>query len=602
MRVFIVFAYVGFIMFGSAAYCRTIVVDNQASNASDENNGSKYLPLKTIQAGANRAVAGDTILVKGGIYREEVLPPRSGTSGEKPIVYLAAPGEDVSVRASEQITTWVKQEGHVWMLELDNSFFGDFNPYRRKVSGSWLYYSNNDHLGDVYLNGGAFYEKQTLQEVQTTTNTWHTTVDEETTTIWANFGSSNPNKELAEIHVRECVIFPELEGLKYIIIDGFDIRHSASNWAPPDAFQKGAVGPNFGYGWIIQNCTITDAKNVGICIGATEDHHWDDRKLPDINTFGHHIIRNNTIRRCGQAGIVGAYGCVRSIIEGNFIEDIAYRKQYGGAEIGGIKLHFPIDVIIRNNHIRGIRTKQGGPGGIWLDWGSQNVQVTGNIIYDCDAHPLKLEVNHGPIIVDNNIFIGSAIMCWGDGTIFIHNLFSNTFVTYRKDDRKVPWYKTHSSVEAGRSRIHHRDDRWINNLFIGGGGLNTVPVERPGYVIDHNVYLEGAFRHMKQDTASMVQQAPSDIRLETEENGATLSFNLDKSIFDSTYPKITAELIGELPVTKMLIQTPAGEPLDITTDYFGNPIKASRVLPGPFQNISIGTNTFRLWPKNEHPD
>jgi len=589
-------------MFGSAAYCRTIVVDNQASNASDENKGSKYLPLKTIQAGANRAVAGDTILVKGGIYREEVLPPRSGTSGEKPIMYLAAPGEDVSIRASEQITTWVKQEGHVWMLELDNSFFGDFNPYRRKVSGSWLYYSNNDHLGDVYLNGGAFYEKQTLQEVQTTTNTWHTTVDEETTTIWANFGSSNPNKELAEIHVRECVIFPELEGLKYIIIDGFDIRHSASNWAPPDAFQKGAVGPNFGYGWIIQNCTITDAKNVGICIGATEDHHWDDRKLPDINTFGHHIVRNNTIRRCGQAGIVGAYGCVRSIIEGNFIEDIAYRKQYGGAEIGGIKLHFPIDVIIRNNHIRGIRTKQGGPGGIWLDWGSQNVQVTGNIIYDCDAHPLKLEVNHGPIIVDNNIFIGSAIMCWGDGTIFIHNLFSNTFVTYRKDDRKVPWYKTHSSVEAGRSRIHHRDDRWINNLFIGGGGLNTVPVERPGYVIDHNVYLEGAFRHMKQDTASMVQQAPSDIRLETEENGATLSFNLDKSIFDSTYPKITAELIGELPVTKMLIQTPAGEPLDITTDYFGNPIKASRVLPGPFQNISIGTNTFRLWPKNEHPD
>ena len=527
MRVFIVFACVVFIMFGSTAYCRTIVVDNQASNASDENNGSKYLPLKTIQAGAIMARAGDTILVKAGIYREEVLPLRSGTSGEKPIMYLAAPGEVVSIRASEQITTWVKQEGNLWMLELDNSFFGDFNPYRRTVSGSWLYYSNNDHLGDVYLNGGAFYEKQTLQEVQTTTNTWHTTVDEETTRIWANFGSSNPNKELAEIHVRECVIFPELEGLKYIIIDGFDIRHSASNWAPPNAFQKGAVGPNFGYGWIIQNCTITDVKNVGICIGATEDHHWDDSKLPNINTFGHHIVRNNTIRRCGQAGIVGAYGCVRSIIEGNFIEDIAYRKQYGGAEIGGIKLHFPIDVIIRNNHIRGIRTKQGGPGGIWLDWGSQNVQITGNIIYDCDAHPLKLEVNHGPIIVDNNIFVGSAIMCWGDGTVFIHNLFCNTFVTYRKDDRKVPWYKPHSTVEAGRSRIHHRDDRWINNLFIGGGGLNTVPVERPGYVIDHNVYLEGAFRHMKQDAASMVQQAPSDIRLETEENGATLSFNLD---------------------------------------------------------------------------
>ncbi len=594
MRVFIVFAYMVFMMFGSTAYCQTIVVDNQASNASDENDGSTYLPLKTIQAGALMARAGDTILVRAGIYREEVLPPRSGTSREKPIVYLAAPGEDVSIRASEQITTWVKQEGNVWMLELDNSFFGDFNPYKRKVSGSWLYYGKLNHLGDVYLDGEAFFEKQTLEEIQTTTKTWYTTVDEGKTRIWANFGSSNPNKELAEIHVRECVIFPELEGLKYIIIDGFDIRHSASNWAPPDAFQKGAVGPNFGYGWIIQNCTITDAKNVGICIGATKDHHWDDSNLPDINTFGHHIVRNNTIRRCGQAGIVGAYGCVRSIIEGNFIEDIAYRKQYGGAEIGGIKLHFPIDVIIRNNHIRGIRTKQGGPGGIWLDWGSQNVRITGNIIYDCDSHPLKLEVNHGPIIVDNNIFVGSAIMCWTDGTVFIHNLFCNAFVMYAKDDRSVPWYKPHSTVEAGRSELRHRDDQWINNLFIGGTGLITVPEKRPGYVIDHNVYLDGALSHRIQDTARIVQRAPSDIRFEAEEKGATLSFNLDKSIFDSSYPKITAELIGEFAVSKMTIQTPAGEPLDITTDYYGNPIKASRVLPGPFQDISSGNNTFNF--------
>ena len=589
-------------MFGSTAYCRTIVVNNQASNASDENEGSKYFPLKTIQAGAIMARAGDTILVRAGIYREEVVPPRSGTSREKPIMYLAVPGEDVSIRASEQITAWEKQDGNLWMVELDNSFFGDFNPYKERVSGSWLYYSNNDHLGDVYLNGEAFFEKQTLQEVQTTTNTWHTTVDEAKTRIWANFGNVDPNRALSEINVRECVIFPELEGLKYIIIDGFDIRHSAANWAPPDAFQKGAIGPNFGYGWIIQNCTIINAKNAGICIGATKDHHWDDRKLPDINTFGHHIVRNNTIRRCGQAGILGAYGCVRSIIEGNFIEDIAYRKQYGGAEIGGIKLHFPIDVIIRNNHIRGIRTKKGSPGGIWLDWGSQNVRVTGNIVYDCDALPLKLEVNHGPIIVDNNIFIGSEIMYWGDGTIFIHNLFYNTVVTYRKDDRKVPWYKPHSTVEAGRSRIRHRDDQWINNLFIGGGGLSTVPVKRPGYVIDHNVYLDGAPKHRNQDAASIVQKAPADIRFEVEEHGVTLRFNLAKSIFDSTYPKITADLIGELAASKMAIQTPAGEPLDITTDYYGNPIKALSVLPGPFQDITTGTNTFRLWPKNEHPD
>ena len=387
-----------------AAVGGTLVVDNQNSKASDTNNGTEQSPLKTIQAGANRAMAGDTILVKGGVYRECVVPPRGGVSKEKPIRYIAAAGEDVSIRGSEQITSWKKHSGNVWVVELDNSFFGAFNPYKECVSGSWLYYGKENHLGDVYLNGDVYFEKQSLEDVQADKGTWYSTVDESKIRIWANFGSSNPNKELAEIHVRECVIFPELKGLKHIIIDGFDIRHAASNWAPPDMFQKGAVGPNFGYGWVIQNCTISNVKNVGICIGATEEHHWDNRALPDIDTFGHHLIRNNTIKKCGQAGIVGCYGCVRSVIEGNFIEDIAYRKQYGGAEIGGIKLHFPIDTIIRNNHIRRVRTVRGGPGGIWLDWGAQNTRVTGNLVYDCDGHPLKLEVNHGPVLVDTKYF------------------------------------------------------------------------------------------------------------------------------------------------------------------------------------------------------
>jgi len=582
---------------GSTAYCRTIVIDNHASNASDENNGDESSPLKTIQAGADLARAGDTILVKAGIYREHVVPPRGGASKEKPIRYLANPGEHVSIRASEQIAKWIRQDGNVWMAELDNSFFGDFNPYQERIRGSWLFFSNKDHLGDVYLDGKAFFEKQTLQEVQAAANTWHATVDDSKTRIWANFGKVDPNKALTEINVRECVIFPELEGLKHIVIDGFDIRHAAANWAPPDAFQKGAIGPRFGYGWTIQNCTILNAKNVGICLGATKDHHWDDRKLPDINTFGHHIVRNNTIKRCGQAGIVGAYGCIRSVIEGNDIEDIAYRKQYGGAEVGGIKLHFPIDVIIRNNRIRGVRTTSGGPGGIWLDWGAQNVQVTGNVIYDCDARPLKLEVNHGPVIVDNNIFVGSEIVCWGDGTIFAHNLFYGTVVRYKKDGRMVPWYEPHSTVEAGRGRIVHHDDRWINNVFIAGGGLKTAPVDRPGYVIDHNVYLDGASKHSKLDVSSIVEKARSDIRFNAETNDVTLSFNLSQAVFDSTYPQITAQRIGKLSVSKMTIETPDGKPLDIATDYYGRPVNASCVLPGPFQGIAAGKNTFRLWPK-----
>lgn len=119
---------------GPMASGRTLVVDQRAPEASDTNDGGEGSPLKTIQAGADRAMPGDTVLVKADVYREWVDPPRGGTR-EKPIRYLAAPGEEVSIRGSERVTSWVNQGGMVWTVELDNSFFGTFNPFSEPLSG-----------------------------------------------------------------------------------------------------------------------------------------------------------------------------------------------------------------------------------------------------------------------------------------------------------------------------------------------------------------------------------------------------------------------------------------------------------------------------------
>jgi len=215
---------------GSDVWAREIHV---AKTGSDSAAGSQTRPYITINKAASVAQRGDTVIVHTGTYREWVKPVRSGTGESKRITYRAAPGEKIVIKGSERITSWTRQAASVWKVELPNSFFGEYNPYALKVSGGWLNYGKWHHRGDVYLNGEAYYEKETAQEVAEAKHTWHCQVDDELTTIRANFGRANPNTELTEINVRESLFMPEITGLKYITVDGFHFMHAAANWAPP---------------------------------------------------------------------------------------------------------------------------------------------------------------------------------------------------------------------------------------------------------------------------------------------------------------------------------------------------------------------------------
>jgi len=86
---------------------REIVVDQNHAKAGDDNPGTAELPLKAIGKGLAAAAAGDTVLVKGGTYREDVRFEKSGTA-EKPIVLRAAPGGRVVVSGADPVGNWRK--------------------------------------------------------------------------------------------------------------------------------------------------------------------------------------------------------------------------------------------------------------------------------------------------------------------------------------------------------------------------------------------------------------------------------------------------------------------------------------------------------------
>ena len=556
-----------------------------SETGSDSGPGSQDRPYLAINAAASVAQPGDIVTVHGGTYREWVKPPRGGTGQSKRIVYRAAPGENVFVKGSERITSWKRQGGGVWEAELPNSFFGDYNPYALELSGGWLNYGKWHHRGDVYLNGEAFYEKETAAQVDQQEQSWHCRVDDEVTIIRANFAGADPNTELAEINVRESLFMPGISGLKYITVDGFHFMHAAANWAPPGVeLQTGALGPRMGKHWIIENCAVTNARCVGIILGQAPGVDHDD-----IDAYGDHIVRNNVIRRCGQAGIAGLKGATRSVISGNFIEDTNYRREFGGWETAAIKFHLSVDTVISGNLIRGVYRQTQGAFGIWIDFGNQGIRITRNVIYNTEAATVFLEMNHGPILVDNNILIGEAVRSNSEATVFAHNLFVDCGYEYTPDvKRRSQYYEPHTAKVAGRKTGTAQDDKWFNNIFVRRGldGVKTAQ----GYASDYNVFLEGAKEGSFGDKNSVIDPLVTGLTVEDHPLGATITFSIGDSPLGVNGPRVGAELVGVFGTVGQTIEDRNGNPLTIDTDMEGK--RFSRPIPGPFANLQRGKNAI----------
>ena len=120
---------------------RTWHVDNQAPNASDDNDGTEATPFETINRAAQLALPGDTVLVSKGIYREHVSPTYAGYNVNNMVQYVAKHRHQVVIKGSEiwrpmwRKTTLDGVPGDVWQAELDPELFTydfpieNFNPF-----------------------------------------------------------------------------------------------------------------------------------------------------------------------------------------------------------------------------------------------------------------------------------------------------------------------------------------------------------------------------------------------------------------------------------------------------------------------------------------
>lgn len=531
---------------------------------NDKNSGAKDSPFKTIQAAANIAKAGDTITVAEGTYRELVNPKHGGKSEIARIVYQGQDGKKVELKGSEVIKGWQKLDSGLWKVVIPNSFFGEHNPYKTEIEGDWFgIMGRPHHTGEVYLNGKSLYEKNKLekltnldlevnpQDVEGSKLRWYTESDDATTTIYANFGSANPNKELVEIATRFSCFYPSKEGIDFITIRNFDVSQAATQWGAPTAHQVGMISTNWNKGWIIENNKIHDTKCSGITLGKdypSGHNRWLNKKEKDGSvhyieaTFatitrgwnkdkiGSHIVRNNEIYNCEQTGMCGSQGAAFSLIEDNYIHDIWTKRQFKGAEIGGIKFHAPIDTIIRRNRIENCGR------GIWLDWMTQGTRVTQNLIYKNTTDDIHVEVNHGPFVLDNNILLSRiGVYVFSGGGLYSNNLLDGMFRHFF-DGRYTPYHFAHSTAIKGVS-VCVDDSKYFNNLFTATlknkeqpnlelYGLSYYKGKKGRFEFDFNAYLNRANAPESEKNSFIKKDFDANVKIEESDGDVWLCFNL----------------------------------------------------------------------------
>lgn len=579
-------------------------------SGDDHNDGAPSRPLRTISAAAALAHPGDTITVHAGIYRERVAPPRGGTSDAHRIVYQAAPSEHVVITGADPLTGWVRVKGNVWKAVVPNTHFGAFNPYTDLIHGDWFNPNGRSHhTGAVYLDGDWLAEAAHFEDLFAPPGKfplWFARVDDTHTTLFAQF-NVDPNQHHVEFNVRQTVFYPAVTGINYITVRGFILRQAATPWAPPTAEQIGLIGTHWSKGWVIENNTVSHSICSGIALGKYGDQ-FDNQSHNTANGYvdtikraiaagwnkeniGHHIVRGNTISHCEQTGIVGSLGAIFSTITGNHVHDIYVRRLFSGAEIAGIKLHAAIDVELSRNLVH--HTYRG----LWLDWMAQGTHVSRNTFFANDAEDVFIEVDHGPFLVDNNLFLSTMSQrCISQGGAFAHNLFCGGAEVVPFDARMTPYMKAHSTEIVGLHNNPSGDIRLFNNLFTQSGNVSgfdhtTLPMH-----LDGNVFT-GRTTPCSQESAPLL--APTfntAVELVETADGYRLNIAIDPAWAAQHRKLVTTKELGIAIIPNLPFERADGRPICLDKDLLSHARNPANPFPGPFELTHLGTHSITLWP------
>jgi len=251
----ILFAFMLFTSWITVSWSATYYVDTKGNDA---NNGTSLnTPFKTIQKSMNLAIAGDTVYVREGVYREQVDVFRGGgTSADKMVHVLAYENETPMIRGSDQVTGWVLHSGNIWKrtnwgFNSQQVFVGGGDSPSLQQIGMPKLYTTFEYPKPVGSNvssmvpGSFYYDASNL-----------------TLYVWLADGA-NPNFRMIEASTRQRLFFM---GVPYIHMKGFVFRHSNTS-----AYAKMGAAVELSSNSIIEKSDIQYTDFAGLSMGYLQN-------------------------------------------------------------------------------------------------------------------------------------------------------------------------------------------------------------------------------------------------------------------------------------------------------------------------------------------
>jgi probable HAF family extracellular repeat protein len=218
-----------------------------ATNGLDTNPGTLNAPLRTIQAAANLAQPGDTVMIEGGTYHETVTPPRSGTASA-PITFEAYNSQQVVISGADPVAGWTQYNDSIY-----------------SANQAWdLGEGNNQVFVDGQMIGQASFPNTSLNPSQPS---W--------STVASATVSAPPNGYL----------YPAVATI-----------YDPSLIAPAGYWNGATIHIGNGQGWVIQTGTVLSSAPGSLTIA------WEEQTSSELPTSGNHYYLTDSFKALSGAG------------------------------------------------------------------------------------------------------------------------------------------------------------------------------------------------------------------------------------------------------------------------------------------------------------